>query len=152
MTQQNSEQAAPRETGPPPIARLIGITLKSIEPGHAVFELAADERHHNPMGTLHGGVYCDLGDLAMGYAYASTLGEGESFTTLELKINFLRGIRKATLIADAKVVKPGTTVGYVECDVKDEAGRLVAKLSSTCIKLRGDGRPVGSSATAKEKR
>jgi len=43
-----------------------------------VFEMEADERHHNPMGTLHGGVYCDLADAAMGYAYASTLGEGES--------------------------------------------------------------------------
>jgi len=61
-------------------------------------------------------------------------------------------VRKATLIADAKVVKAGTTVGYVECDVKDEAGRLVAKLSSTCIKLRRDGRPVESPETAKEKR
>jgi uncharacterized protein (TIGR00369 family) len=88
----------------------------------------------------------------MGNAYASTLGEGETFTTLELKINFLRGVRRATLTADAKVVKAGTTVGYVECDVKDEAGRLVAKLSSTCLKLRGDGRPVGSPETAKEKR
>src|SRR5262249_1180333 len=88
----------------PPISRLLGFWLKSIEPGHAIFEMELDERHHNPMGTLHGGVYCDLADAAMGYAYASTLGEGESFTTIELKINFLRAIRKATLIADAKVI------------------------------------------------
>jgi uncharacterized protein (TIGR00369 family) len=152
MTQHNSEQEGPGEMFVPPIARLIGIVRKSLEPGHAVFEMQADERHHNPLGTLHGGVYCDLGDLAMGNAYASTLREGETFTTLELKINFLRGVRRATLIADAKVVKAGTTVGYVECDIKDEAGRLVAKLSSTCIKLRGDGRPVGSPESAKEKR
>ena len=152
MTQHKSEEYAPGEMGPPPIARLIGIVRKSLEPGHAVFEMQADERHHNPLGTMHGGVYCDLGDLAMGNAFASTLREGESFTTLELKINFLRGVRRATLIADAKVVKAGTTVGYVECDVKDEAGRLVAKLSSTCIKLRGDGRPVGSPESAKDKR
>jgi uncharacterized protein (TIGR00369 family) len=152
MTQHDSEKTLPGEIVPPPIARLIGIVRKSLEPGHAVFEMQADERHHNPLGTMHGGVYCDLGDLAMGNAYASTLREGETFTTLELKINFLRGVRKATLTADAKVIKAGTTVGYVECDVKDEAGRLVAKLSSTCLKLRGDGRPVGSPETAKEKR
>jgi uncharacterized protein (TIGR00369 family) len=124
------------EQPPPPIAQLIGFTLKEIEPGRAVFQLAADERHHNPKGTLHGGVYCDLADAAMGYAYAATLAEGESFTTVELKINFLRAVRRATLTAEAKVVKAGTTLGYVECDVKDEQGRLVAKAASTCIKIK----------------
>src|SRR5262245_49277647 len=63
------------EVPPPPISRLLGFVLKSIEPGHTVFEMEIDERHHNPMGTLHGGVYCDLADAAMGYAYAATLGE-----------------------------------------------------------------------------
>jgi uncharacterized protein (TIGR00369 family) len=121
---------------PPPVARLIGFVLKEIEPGRAVFELEAGERHHNPMGTLHGGVYCDLADAAMGYAYAATLAEGESFTTVELKINFLRPVRRATLIAEAKVVKAGSTLGYVECEVKDERGRLVAKAASTCLKLK----------------
>jgi uncharacterized protein (TIGR00369 family) len=71
--------------------------VKSIEPGHATFVMEADERHHNPMGTMHGGIFCDLADAAMGFAYASTLNEGETFTTVELKINFLRAVRKATL-------------------------------------------------------
>src|SRR4051794_9620183 len=97
----------------PPIARLIGLELKAIEPGRAVFELKADERHHNPMGTVHGGVYCDLADIAMGMAYASTLGDDETFTTVELKINFLRGVRKGTLTAEGRVVKGGSTIGYV---------------------------------------
>src|SRR6266550_9069763 len=89
------------EALPPPIARLLGFVLKSIEPGRAVFEMEVDERHHNPMGTLHGGVYCDLADAAMGYAYGATLREGEAFTTIELKINFLRAVRNATLTAEA---------------------------------------------------
>jgi uncharacterized protein (TIGR00369 family) len=110
--------------------------LKAIESGRAVFEMEVDERHHNPMGTLHGGVYCDLADAAMGFAYAATLGEGESFTTVELKINFLRAVRKGRLTAEAKVVKAGSTLGYVECDVTDQNGKLVAKAASTCIKLR----------------
>src|SRR5438093_4143653 len=80
------------EAPPPPIGRLLGFALKVIEPGRAVFEMEVGERHHNPMGTLHGGVYCDLADAAMGYAYASTLAEGEAFTTVELKINFLRAV------------------------------------------------------------
>src|SRR5882762_9068136 len=124
------------EVPPPPIGRLLGFVLKSIEPGRAVFEMEADERHHNPMGTLHGGIYCDLADAAMGYAYAATLGESETFTTIELKINFLRAVRKTTLTAEAKVVKAGSTLGYVECEVKDEQGRLVAKAASTCMKLK----------------
>ena len=119
-----------------PIARLLGLVLKEIEPGRAVFELQAESRHHNPMGTLHGGVYVDLADAAMGWAYAATLAEGESFTTVELKINFLRAIREATLTAEGKVVKAGSTIGYVECEVKDEQGRLVAKAASTCLKLK----------------
>ena len=121
---------------PPPIARLLGFVPKSIEPGHAIFAMEADERHHNPMGTLHGGIYCDLADAAMGYAYAATLGEGETFTTVELKINFLRPVRKATLTAEARVVRAGSTVGYVECDVRDQTGKLVARAASTCMKLR----------------
>jgi uncharacterized protein (TIGR00369 family) len=124
------------EQAPPPVGRLIGFALKAIEPGRAVFELEADARHHNPMGTLHGGVYCDLADAAMGMAYAATLGEGESFTTVELKTNFLRAMRTATLTAEATVVKAGASIGYVECEVKDQEGRLVAKAASTCLKLK----------------
>src|ERR671937_1040770 len=123
------------EVPPPPVGRLLGFVLKSIEPGRAVIEMQADERHHNPMGTLHGGIYCDLADAAMGYAYAATLGEGESFTTVELKINFLRAVRTTTLTAEATVVKAGSTLGYVECDVKEQSGKLVARAASTCMKL-----------------
>src|SRR5262249_37551890 len=94
---QGAQKMLRGEVPPPPIGRLLGFGLKAIEPGRAVFEMQADERHHTPMGTLHGGVYCDLADAAMGYAYASTLAEGETFTTIELKINFLRAVRNATL-------------------------------------------------------
>jgi uncharacterized protein (TIGR00369 family) len=136
------------EQTPPPIARLLGFVPKSIEPGHAIFEMEVDERHHNPMGTLHGGVYCDLADAAMGFAYAATIGKGETFTTIELKINFLRAVRTATLTAEARVVKAGRTLGYVECDVKDHAGRLIARAASTCMRLKLEsppGPPTGAS-------
>src|SRR5437588_11060129 len=75
-----------------------------------------------------------------GYAYGATLREGETFTTIELKINFLRAVRKATLTAEARVVKAGSTLGYVECDVKDQTGRLVARASSTCMKLNAESK------------
>ena len=133
-----AQQTLQGELPIPPVGRLLGFVLKSIEPGRVVMEMEADERHHNPMGTLHGGIYCDLADAAMGYAYASTLGPGEAFTTIELKINFLRAVRKATLTAEAQVVKAGSAVGYLECAVTDETGKLVAKAASTCMKLRQD--------------
>lgn len=77
---------------PPPIAELIGFTMVSMDAGQAVVEFEATERHANPMGTLHGGVLCDIADAAMGMACVSTLDEGETFTTLELKINFLKPV------------------------------------------------------------
>jgi uncharacterized protein (TIGR00369 family) len=134
------------EAPPPPIGRLLGFVLKVIEPGRAVFEMEADERHHNPMGTLHGGVYCDLADAAMGYAYASALTEGETFTTVELKINFFRPLRKGKLTAEARVLRAGSNLGYIECDVRDGEGKLVARAASTCMKLR-EVRPAAGQAT-----
>jgi uncharacterized protein (TIGR00369 family) len=122
---------------PPPVADLVGFRIIEAEPGRAVFVLDAGPQHANPMGTLHGGILCDLADAAMGIAYASTLEEGESFTTLELKINFFKPIWTARLTATARLVKRGKTVGMTECDVVDEKGSLVARASSTCMTLSG---------------
>src|SRR3954465_4764843 len=122
----------------PPIFKLLGARLTEIGDGHAQVELAADERLANPMGTLHGGVLCDIADAAMGMAFASTLDEGESFTTLELKINFLRPVWRAALVADGTVFQRGRTVGVAECTITDEKGRLVARATSTCLTLRGE--------------
>jgi uncharacterized protein (TIGR00369 family) len=122
----------------PPIAQLIGFSPTLIEIGRAVVEFEATERHTNPMGTLHGGILCDIADAAMGIAYATTLEAGESFTTLELKINFLKPVWRARLRAIGKVVKKGRTVSLIECDVLDENDALVARASSTCMTLRGD--------------
>jgi uncharacterized protein (TIGR00369 family) len=122
----------------PPIAVLIGMRPLSVGEGESVFEMKADRRHHNPMGTVHGGILCDLADAAMGYAFASTLGQGESFTTLELKINFIRPVFDEKLTAKAKVVQRGKTLGLIECDVLNEEGKMVARASSSCLVLRGD--------------
>jgi uncharacterized protein (TIGR00369 family) len=121
----------------PPIARRLGFTLKAIAPGEGTVELVLDEGHTSQLRTVHGGVLCDIADAAMGMAYASTLQEGETFATLELKINFLRPVRRGRLLARARVVSAGRTVGLVECDITDDRSRLVARAASTCITLRG---------------
>jgi uncharacterized protein (TIGR00369 family) len=126
------------EVPPPPIATLIGFSLGEVEPGQMVIEFEATERHANPMGTLHGGVLCDIADAAMGTAYGSTLEDGETYTTLELKINFLKPIWTGRLVAVGRVVKRGRTIGLVECDVTDEKQSLVARATSTCMTLRGE--------------
>jgi uncharacterized protein (TIGR00369 family) len=126
------------EVPPPPIARLIGFRLIAAGDGTSVFEMEADERHWNPMGTVHGGVLCDIADIAMGFAYASKLEEGETFTTVEIKVNYLRPVWKSRLRATARIVKKGRKIGLVECDVTDEKGNLVARASSTCMTLNGE--------------
>jgi uncharacterized protein (TIGR00369 family) len=131
------EKVVRGEVPPPPVARLVGFRAVAVRPGEAVIEFEATEAHANPMGTLHGGVLCDVADAAMGLAYAATLDEGESFTTLELKINFLKPVWKARLRGVGRVVRRGRTIGMAECDITDEKGDLVARASSTCMTLRG---------------
>ncbi len=121
-----------------PIGELIGFSVTEAGDGRAVVNLKSGPQHFNPMGTLHGGVLCDIADTAMGFAFASTLEPGESFTTVELKINYLRPVREAQLCAEGRVVQRGRSVGYVESDVFDQAGKLVARSSSTCLVLRGE--------------
>ncbi len=135
-TNHESVNYAPDEF-PAPIGKLLGLKLSKCADGQATIEFEATGRHANPMGTLHGGVLCDIADAAMGTAYRSSLTDGESFTTLELKINFLRPVWNAMLRGEARIVRAGQTVGLVECDVLDNRGRLVARASSTCMTLRG---------------
>jgi uncharacterized protein (TIGR00369 family) len=128
------------ELPPPPVAQLLGLRLVSVGEGECVFELAVVPEHANPMGTVQGGVICALADAAMGTSYATTLGEGETFTTLELKVNYLRQVVEGTLTATGRVVHAGRTIGLTTCDVIDERGRLVAHATSTCMTLPEVGR------------
>ncbi len=117
----------------PGVARLVGIRLLEAGAGEARLEMEAGPQHHNPMGTVHGGILCDLADAAMGMAMASLLEEGESFGTLELQMNYLRPVRQGRLEASARLVRRGRTTGYLECEVLDAKGQLVLRGSSCCV-------------------
>jgi uncharacterized protein (TIGR00369 family) len=123
---------------PPPVAELIGIDLVEARGGKCTMRLEAGGQHANPMGTIHGGILCDIADAAMGMSFFSTLEEGESFTTLELKINYLRPFWTGTLLAHGSVVSRGKTVGLTECRIVDDRERLIAHATSTVMALRGE--------------
>ncbi|RLL47062.1 PaaI family thioesterase [Oceanobacillus piezotolerans] len=121
----------------PPVAQVLGFKVVEVEEGRVVLELEASERLHNPMGTLHGGILCDIADAAMGYAFSSTLADDEIFTTVEIKLNFLKPIFKSKLRAEGKIIKKGSSIGLLECHVYDEKQSLVAHSTSTCMILKG---------------
>ena len=121
-----------------PFADLMGFKMIAAAPGEVQVDLPATVRHHNPMGTVHGGALAALADAATGMAVISILDDDEAFTTLELKTNFVKPVRTSILSAHGKVVTNGKTIVLVEAKIFDSDGRLVALATSTCMKLRGD--------------
>jgi uncharacterized protein (TIGR00369 family) len=120
-----------------PFAQTMGFEMVSSRLGEVVVELQAGRPHHNPMGTVNGGALCALADAAMGMTVASTLKDGESFTTLEQKTNFLKPVWQGRLRAVGKLVRDGNTIALVESKIYDEKESIVAYSTSTCMKLRG---------------
>jgi uncharacterized protein (TIGR00369 family) len=119
-----------------PLAGLVGFIVTVIERGRVVVECEAGKQHTNPMGTVHGGVLCTLADTAMGLAHASILTPEESYATVDLKINFLKPVRREKVRAVGKVVKAGKTLVLLECDVFNARDELVARALSTSMTLR----------------
>ncbi|MHA6259927.1 PaaI family thioesterase [Sporosarcina sp. CAU 1771] len=119
-----------------PIGDFLGFKVIDVEQGMVTIEMETSERFYNPMGTLHGGILGDLADAAMGYTFATTLADDEAFTTLEIKLNFLKPIWKTKLRAVGNVVKKGNTIGLLECHIYDSEESLVAHSTSTCMILR----------------
>lgn len=121
---------------PAPVSELVGFRMVDAEEGRVTFELAAGPQHTSPPGTVHGGILCDVADAAMGCANLLLLAEGESFATVELKINFLKPVWSGRLTAVGQVVKAGRTLSLCDCRITDESGSLVAFATSTCMTIR----------------
>jgi uncharacterized protein (TIGR00369 family) len=124
---------------PPSIAKTLGLELIDVSDGTATLEMQTNVlTQANPMGTIHGGVLCDIADAAIGTAHAATLQEGESFTSVDLQINFFHPIWNEKIRASASPVHRGKNLSRYVCNVTKSDGKLVAQVTSTVMTLRGD--------------
>jgi uncharacterized protein (TIGR00369 family) len=122
----------------PHMGSLLDMTTEVLEPGRAVFGLVTRPEFGNPIGTLHGGIYSTLLDSAMACAVHASLPEGASYTTLELKVNFVRPVKTdgVKLLCEGTTIHVGGRVATAEGRVTDDQGRLVAHGTTTCMLFR----------------
>lgn len=127
----------------PPIVALMDMTLVRAEQGEVEFSCEPGESHYNPIGAVHGGFACTVLDSAAGCAVQSTLPKGLGYTSLEIKVSYLRAVTAAsgTLSAVGRVTKPGKRVAFAEAELRDADGRVVATATSTLLVF-----PVGDPA------
>jgi uncharacterized protein (TIGR00369 family) len=118
-----------------PIASHLGMEFVSVEPGVVVMSATPHESHYNPIGSVHGGFFATLLDSVCGCAVQTTLPAGTAYTSLDLNVSFLRSITVETgrVRATGRVTKPGSKAAFVEADLRDAGGRLLATATSTCL-------------------
>lgn len=119
----------------PPIGKTLDFALVEVDDGRAVFEGNPDGRTYNPLGGVHGGYAATLLDSACGIAVHSKMAPGQRYTTLELKISYLRGMTADTGVvrAEGVVTAIGRRVAFAEAKLTDARGRLLATASSTLL-------------------
>lgn len=129
------QRVAAGEFPPPPMGALMNIRLTEVERGRVVFEGTPEEYHYNPLGVIHGGLAATLLDSALGCCVNSCLDAGDFYTTLELKVNYLRALTMDTgrVRAIATIVHIGRTTGLADGRVIDANERIYAYASSTCL-------------------
>jgi uncharacterized protein (TIGR00369 family) len=120
---------------PPPIAAALKFELVEVEQGRAVFEGTPDFGFYNPIGSVHGGYAATLLDSCMGCAVHTALPAGQAYTTLEFKINYVRGMTDQTgrVRAEGRVIHPGNRAATAEGHLYDARGKLLAHGTTTCL-------------------
>jgi uncharacterized protein (TIGR00369 family) len=123
----------------PPIAETLDFSLVQVARGQAIFQGTPQQKHLNPMGTVHGGWYATLLDSAVGCAVQTTLGPGQAYTTAELSVNLVRGARLdgGPLRAIGTVLHSGRQLATAEGKIVDAHGRLYAHATTTCLVFEG---------------
>ena len=122
----------------PPIGVLLNFNLTELSEGYAVFTAEPAEYHYNPIGVVHGGLAATLLDSAMGCAVHSTLPAGAGYTTLEIKVNYVRPMTVETeyVRCEAKVIHVGGRTATADGRIIDREGKLYAHGTTTCIIFR----------------
>ena len=122
----------------PPILHTLDFKVNHLEKGVVIFSFEPQEFHYNPIGSVHGGVITAILDSAMGCSLHSLLDAGVGYTTLELKVNFLKAVNTKTglLKAVGKVINAGSRSALVEAQLIDESGKIYAHAVSTCMILK----------------
>lgn len=117
------------------IGHKLGLRVAEVENGRVVFEATPSEDVYNPLGSVHGGYYATLLDSALGCAIHTTLKPRHGYTTLELKVNYLRAMSAATgpVKAEGRVIQTGRRAAFAEGEIKDEHGRVYATATTTCL-------------------
>src|SRR5580700_1350427 len=120
-----------------PIAALMGMSLVRAEPGQVTFRLDVGEHLYNPIGSVHGGVFCTLLDSAMGCAVHASLDRGQAYTTLELKVNIVNALTLSTpsVTATGQVISAGRRVITASGQITGPDGTLYAHATTTCLVL-----------------
>ncbi len=120
---------------PPPIAMLMQMGITSLSEGRVEFTCDVDESVYNPIGVVHGGLVCTMLDTVAACAVHTTLPAGLAYTSIELKVNYLRAVHATSgpLTAVGTVVKPGRRVAFAEGEVRDAAGKVVANATSSLL-------------------
>jgi uncharacterized protein (TIGR00369 family) len=120
---------------PPPISGLVDMALVAAEPGRVEFTCQPDESAYNPIGLVHGGLVCTLLDSVSGCALHSTLPQGRGYTSVEIKVNYLKPVLSTSglLTAVGTIVKGGSRVAFTEGVVTDASGGVVATATSTLL-------------------
>lgn len=122
----------------PPIARLFDMRPVEASEGEVVFEVTPDHSFYNPLGFVHGGFMCTLLDTAAGCAVHSTLPAGVGYTSIEIKVNYMRGVHAGVpLRARGWVAKPGRRVAFADAELLDPDGKVLANATSSCLILGG---------------
>lgn len=126
-----------RTLPPPPMAVLINCDILEVAPGRVVFDCSPGEEHYNPLGTVHGGLMCTLLDTVLGCAAHTTLGAGVGYTSIDIKVSFIRPVTllSGALTATGNVTKAGKRVIFTEGVVVNEYGELVATATSSLLVL-----------------
>ena len=124
---------------PPPVAQLLGMSIVDVERGRVTFALEVGEHLYNPIGSVHGGIFCTLLDSAMGCAVHTVLPAGWAYTTLELKVNLVRALTRdiPRVLGEGEVITSGRRVATASGRIVGPDGTLYAHATTTCLVFEG---------------